>query len=49
MLESSRLVAFVATADADRARGFQAGRPRLALLQDKGDSLIFEIHQPPAP
>jgi catechol 2,3-dioxygenase-like lactoylglutathione lyase family enzyme len=44
MLESSRLVAFIATADADRARTFYEGRLGLALLQDNGYSLIFDAH-----
>jgi catechol 2,3-dioxygenase-like lactoylglutathione lyase family enzyme len=39
---SSRLVAFVATADADRARAFHEGQPGLALRQDDGCSLMFD-------
>ena len=44
MLNPSRLVAFVATADADRARAFYEGQLRLALLQDNGYSLIFDAN-----
>ena len=44
MLNPSRLVCFVATADADRARAFYQGRLGLPLVEDNGWSLIFDAH-----
>ena len=42
MLDTSRLVCFVATADADRARAFYQGKLGLALVQDSGYALVFD-------
>jgi len=44
MLHASRLVCFVATADADRARAFYEGRLGLTLLEDGGYALVFDAH-----
>ena len=44
MLNQSRLVCFVATADADRALAFYQGKLGLALVEDNGYSLIFDAH-----
>ncbi len=44
MLNKSRLVAFIATADADRARDFYAGKLGLALIEDNGYALIFDAN-----
>ena len=42
MLDTSRLVCFVATAYADRARAFYQGKLGLALVQDSGYALVFD-------
>ena len=42
MLTASRLVCFVATADADRARAFYRDALGLALVEDNGFSLVFD-------
>ena len=44
MLNQSPLVCFIATADADRARAFYAGKLGLALTADNGHALIFEAN-----
>ena len=44
MLNQSALVCFIATADADRARAFYAGKLGLALTEDNGYSLIFDAN-----
>ena len=44
MLNRSELVCFVATADAERARAFYAGKLGLTLVQDNGYALIFDAH-----
>lgn len=41
MLNTSRLVCFVATADADRARAFYRDVLGLALIEDGGYALVF--------
>ena len=41
MLNASRLVCFVATADADRARAFYRDVLGLALIEDGGYALVF--------
>ena len=41
MLNASRLVCFVATADADRARAFYRDALGLALIEDGGYALVF--------
>ena len=42
MLNRSELVCFIATSDAERARGFYEGKLGLALVQDNGYALIFD-------
>jgi catechol 2,3-dioxygenase-like lactoylglutathione lyase family enzyme len=42
MLASSRLVGFIATADAERARAFYGDVLGLALVEDNGFSLVFD-------
>ena len=44
MLKQSSLVCFIATADADRARAFYEGNLDLALTEDNGYSLIFDVN-----
>jgi len=44
VLNQSALVCFIATADADRARAFYAGKLGLALTEDNGYSLIFDAN-----
>ncbi len=44
MLNQSSLVCFIATADAERARAFYAGKLGLALVADNGYSLIFDAN-----
>ena len=44
MLSHARPVCFVATADAGRARAFYEGRLGLALVEDNGDSLLFDAN-----
>jgi catechol 2,3-dioxygenase-like lactoylglutathione lyase family enzyme len=44
MLNASRLVCFVATADADRARAFYRDALGLALIEDGGYALVFEAN-----
>ncbi len=44
MLNASRLVCFVATADADRARAFYRDALGLALIEDSGFSLVFDAN-----
>jgi catechol 2,3-dioxygenase-like lactoylglutathione lyase family enzyme len=44
MLHTSRLVCFVATADAERARNFYEGRLGLPLVEDSGYALVFDAH-----
>lgn len=44
MLHTSRLVCFVATADADRARNFYEGRLGLPMVEDGGYALVFDAH-----
>ena len=44
MLNTSRLVCFVATADADRARAFYRDALGLALVEDGGYALVFDAN-----
>ncbi len=44
MLTTSRLVCFVATADADRARAFYRDALGLALIEDGGYALVFDAN-----
>jgi len=44
MLNQSRLVCVVATADTDRARAFYEGRLGLTLVEDHDGSLVFDAH-----
>ena len=44
MLNQSRLVCFVATADAERARAFYQDKLGLELVEDNGYSLVFDAH-----
>jgi len=44
MLAQSRLVCFVATADAARARAFYEGALGLALIEDSGQALVFDAN-----
>jgi catechol 2,3-dioxygenase-like lactoylglutathione lyase family enzyme len=47
VLTRSRLVCFVATADAERARAFYEGKLGLPLIEDNGYSLVFDAHGTP--
>jgi catechol 2,3-dioxygenase-like lactoylglutathione lyase family enzyme len=47
VLARSRLVCFVATADAERARAFYEGKLGLPLIEDNGHSLLFDAHGTP--
>lgn len=44
MLHSSKIIAFVATRDADRARKFYESVLGLALISDDPFALVFEAH-----
>ena len=44
MPAKSRLVCFIATADADRARAFYHGKLGLALVEDSGYALVFDAN-----
>jgi catechol 2,3-dioxygenase-like lactoylglutathione lyase family enzyme len=44
MLNASRLVGFIATANAERARAFYGDTLGLALVEDNGFSLVFDAH-----
>ena len=44
MLDTSRIVCFVATADAGRARAFYEGPLGLPLVEDSGYALVFDAH-----
>jgi catechol 2,3-dioxygenase-like lactoylglutathione lyase family enzyme len=44
MPSRSRLVCFIATADADRARAFYHGKLGLALVEDGGYALVFDAN-----
>ena len=44
MLARSRLVCFIATADAGRARAFYEGALGLALIEDGGYALVFDAN-----
>jgi catechol 2,3-dioxygenase-like lactoylglutathione lyase family enzyme len=44
MLNTSRLVCFVATTDADRARAFYRDALGLALIEDGGYALVFDAN-----
>jgi catechol 2,3-dioxygenase-like lactoylglutathione lyase family enzyme len=44
MQSQSRLVCFIATADADRARAFYHGKLGLALVEDGGYALVFDAN-----
>ena len=44
MLNASRLVCFVATADAERARAFYRDALGLALIEDGGYALVFDAN-----
>ena len=44
MPSRSRLVCFIATADADRARAFYHGKLGLALVEDGGYALVFDVN-----
>ena len=44
MLNQSRLVCFVATADADHARAFYQGTLGLTLVEDGGYALVFDAN-----
>ena len=44
MLNQSRLVCFVATADADRARAFYQDTLGLTLVEDGGYALVFDAN-----
>ena len=44
MLNASRVVCFVATADADRARAFYRDALGLALIEDGGYALVFDAN-----
>ena len=44
MLTASRLVCFIATADADRARAFYRDALGLALIEDGGYALVFDAN-----
>jgi len=44
MLNRSRLVSFIATADADRARAFYGGTLGLPLVEDGGYAIVFDAN-----
>ena len=44
MPSRSRLVCFIATADAERARAFYHGKLGLALVEDGGYALVFDAN-----
>ena len=44
MLNASRLVCFIATTDADRARAFYRDALGLALIEDGGYALVFDAN-----
>lgn len=44
MLERAKIIAFVATADADRARAFYAGTLGLTLVADDPYALVFDAN-----
>ena len=44
MLSQSRLVCFIATTDAERARAFYHGKLGLALIEDGGYALVFDAN-----
>ena len=44
MLNQSRLVCFIATTDADRARAFYQDTLGLALIEDGGYALVFDAN-----
>ena len=44
MPSQSRLVCFIATADANRARAFYHGKLGLALIEDGGYALVFDAN-----
>ena len=44
MLDRAAIVAFIATADAERARAFYEGKLGLALVEDNGYALVFDAH-----
>ncbi len=44
MLNQSRLVCFIATTDADRARAFYRDTLGLALIEDGGYALVFDAN-----
>ena len=44
MPSQSRLVCFIATADAERARAFYHGKLGLALIEDGGYALVFDAN-----
>jgi catechol 2,3-dioxygenase-like lactoylglutathione lyase family enzyme len=44
MLNRSRLVSFIATADTDRARAFYGGTLGLPLVQDGGYAIVFDAN-----
>jgi catechol 2,3-dioxygenase-like lactoylglutathione lyase family enzyme len=47
MLNQSRLVCFIATADAERARAFYQDKLGLSLIEDNGYSLLLDAHGTP--
>ena len=44
MLNRSRLVSFIATADADRARSFYGGTLGFPLVEDGGYAIVFDAN-----
>ena len=44
MPSQSRLVCFIATGDAERARAFYHGKLGLALIEDSGYALVFDAN-----